>query len=172
MHDVRGQWAATLVTVCLVGSCFASAFSGLFGYSRVPYAAAREGHFFRWFGAVHSKHQIPHRSLLLIGAMVLFWSFFSLEMVISALIATRILEQFVAQVFAIVLLRNLQPERPRPWRMWFYPLPCVVALVGWLFVYRGTGRLFIIVGIATLIVGAMVFLIWSKRRGDWPFNPK
>jgi len=170
MRRVRGDWAAALVSVCLVGSCFASAFSGMLGYSRVPYAAAREGHFFRWFAAVHPKHQIPHRSLLLIGAMVLFWSFFSLGDLIMALIATRILEQFVAQVFAVILLRNLEPDRPRPWKMWFYPLPCFVALVGWLFVYSGTGKLFIVIGISTLLVGALVFLIWSKRRGDWPFK--
>jgi amino acid transporter len=170
MRDVRGQWAASLVTVCLVGSCFASAFSGQLGYSRVPYAAAREGHFFRWFGAVHPTHHIPHRALLLIGAMVLFWSFFDLDTVIKGLIATRILEQFLAQVFAVVLLRNRQPDRPRPWRMWLYPLPCAVALVGWLFVYVQLGGLFIAIGAATLLAGFAVFLIWSKRRGEWPFG--
>jgi amino acid transporter len=170
MRDVRGQWAAALVTVCLVGSCFASAFSGLLGYSRVPYAAAREGHFFRWFGAVHPRHHIPHRALLLIGSLVLFWSFFDLDTIIKGLIATRILEQFVAQVFAVVLLRRLQPHRPRPWKMWLYPLPCAVALVGWLFVYVTLGGLFIAIGAGTLLAGFAVFLVWSKRRGDWPFG--
>ena len=106
---------------------------------------------------------------MLVGVMVLFWGFFSLETVITALIATRILEQFVAQVFAVVLLRNLQPDRPRPWRMWLYPLPCVVALVGWLFVYACTGGLFIVIGAGTLLVGAVVFLVWSRRRAEWPF---
>jgi amino acid transporter len=170
MRRIRGDWAAALVSICLVGSCFASAFSGMLGYSRVPYAAAREGHFFRWFGAVHPTHNIPHRSLLLIGSMVLFWSFFSLGDLIMALIATRILEQFVAQVFAVVLLRNLQPDRPRPWKMWLYPLPCLIALAGWIFVYSGTGKLFIMIGIGTLLVGALVFLFWSKSRSDWPFR--
>ena len=171
MSRVHGPWAAALVTVCLVGSCFASCFSGTLGYSRVPFAAAREGHFFRWFGAVHPRHAIPHRSLLLIGGMVLFWSFFSLDAIIMALIATRILEQFIAQVFAVVLLRNLQPDRPRPWRMWLYPLPCAVALVGWTFVYLSTGRLYIGIGAMTLLAGAIVFLVWAKRRNQWPFAP-
>jgi basic amino acid/polyamine antiporter, APA family len=169
MSRVRGQWAAVAVTICLVGSCFASAFSGMLGYSRVPYAAAREGHFFRWFGDVHSRHKIPHRALLLFGVLVLFWSFFSLDAVIKALIATRILEQFVAQVFAVILLRNRYPNRPRPWRMWLYPLPCMIALVGWLFVYVTIGSLFILMGASTLLVGILVFVIWAKRRGDWPF---
>jgi amino acid transporter len=140
------------------------------GYSRVPFAAAREGHFFRWFAAVHPTHRIPHRSLFLLGAMILFWSFFDLATIITALIATRILEQFVAQIFAVILLHNLQPDRPRPWKMWLYPLPCLVALAGWIFVYRGTGRIFVLIGFATLLLGALVFLIWSKRRGEWPFR--
>jgi amino acid transporter len=171
MARCHGQWAATLVTVCLVGSCFASCFSGTLGYSRVPFAAARNGHFFRWFAAVHPTLRIPHRSLLLIGGMILFWSFFSLDAIIQALVATRILEQFVAQVVAVVLLRNLHPEIVRPWKMWLYPLPCAVALVGWLFVYASTGGLFIAIGAGTLLLGLVVFLLWSARRGDWPFGP-
>lgn len=169
MARIHGQWAAIAVTVCLIGSCFASAFSGALGYSRVPFAAARNGHFPRWFAAVHPKHQIPHRSLLLVGAMIIFWSFFSLEAIITALIVTRILEQFVAQIFAIVLLRNLQPDRPRPWRMWLYPLPCVIALLGWLFVYCSTEWLFIAIGLITMAAGLVVFLIWAKRQRSWPF---
>lgn len=170
MVRARGAWAGRVVTVLLIGSCFASAFSGALGYSRVPYAAARGGHFFGWFGAVHPRLRIPHRSLLLVGGMILFWSFFSLEAVITALIATRILEQFVAQVVAVVLLRRLRPDLPRPWRMWLYPLPCVVALVGWLYVYGSTGRFFIALGAGTLQVGAVVFLVAAWRKGEWPFG--
>lgn len=171
MARCRGPWAASLVTVLLIGSCFASCFSGALGYSRVPFAAARDGNFFRWFAAVHPRHRIPHRALLLIGGMVLVWSFFTLEAVITALIATRILEQFVAQVFAVVLLRNLQPDRPRPWRMWLYPLPCAVALVGWAFIYASTGRVFILMGAGTLLLGVVVFLAWAAKRNAWPFGP-
>ena len=170
MTRVHGPWAATLVTIGLVGSCFASAFSGTLGYSRVPFAAAQNGHFFRWFAAIHPVYQIPHRSLLLVGGLTLVWSFFGLDAIITALIATRILEQFVAQVFAVILLRNLHPNQPRPWRMWLYPLPCIIALCGWGFVYASTGGLFIAIGALTLASGAVVFFIWAKRRGEWPFT--
>ena len=101
--------------------------------------------------------------------MILFWSFFTLDALIKALVATRILEQFVAQIFGVILLRNLQPDRPRPWRMWLYPLPCAVALVGWLFVYIKVGPLFIAIGAITLVAGFVVFLIWAKRVRSWPF---
>lgn len=168
MQRIHGPWAATAVAVCLIASCFASVFAGTLGYSRVPYAAARDGHFFTWFAAVHSTHRIPHRSLLLIGGMMLFWSFFNLDAIITALIATRILEQFVAQILAVMQLRRA--KRPMPWRMWLYPLPCAVALVGWLFVYFTTGTLFILIGAGTLLAGAAVFLIRSKQKGEWPFE--
>ena len=118
-----------------VGSCFASASRDCSATRGCPTPRPARGTSSAGSAAVHPTHRIPHRSLLLIGGMVLFWSFFSLDAIITALIATRILEQFVAQVFAVILLRNLQPDRPRPWRMWLYPLPCVVALAGWLFVY-------------------------------------
>jgi amino acid transporter len=169
MDRLHGAWARNLVTALLILSIFASCFSGMLGYSRVPYAAAKEGHFFRWFAAVHPTLHIPHRALLLIGAMVLVWSFFSLDDVIKALVTTRILEQFVAQVFGVMMLRHLQPDRPRPWRMWLYPLPCLVALAGWLFVYRSTGTFFIALGATTLVAGLVVFVIWAARRGEWPF---
>ena len=168
MTRLRGDWAGKVVTVLLVGSCFASCFSGTLGYSRVPYAAAREGNFLRWFDAVHPTHQIPHRSLLLIGGLVLFWSLFSLDMIISALVATRIIEQFIAQIFAVILLRK--QGGTIPWRMPLYPIPLLVALAGWLYVYAGTGLLFILLGLATLMVGLVVFLVWSATLGQWPFD--
>jgi amino acid transporter len=141
------------------------------GYSRVPYAAARDGHFFAWFAAVHQRLHIPHRSLLLVGGLVLVWSFFSLDAIITALIVTRILEQFVAQIFAVILLRNLHPNRPRPWTMWLYPVPCVGALVGWLYVYATAQTFYILVGLGTLLTGMVVFLAWSAWWGTWPFGP-
>jgi amino acid transporter len=170
MSRVHGPWAATLVTLLLIGSCFASCFSGTLGYSRVPYAAAQDGNFFRWFAAVHPRLKIPHRALLLLGGMILFWSFFSLDAIITALIATRILEQFVTQVFAVMLLRRA--KRPMPWRMWLYPLPCLVALVGWLFVYATTGWLFILLGAGTLLIGVIVFVVRAWRQREWPFHLK
>jgi amino acid transporter len=170
MRSLHGQWAAALVSALLIWSCAGSFFAGLLGYSRIPYGAARYGHFFAGLARVHPRHRIPHVSLLVVGALTLFWSFFDLQNVINALIVTRILEQFVGQIFGVMLLRRLQPERPRPYKMWLYPLPCVLALAGWLYVYCSAGWLFIGLGLATLLAGVGVFLVWSWRTGRWPFG--
>jgi amino acid transporter len=169
MRRLHGDRVASLVALLLVLSCFGSAFAGLLGYSRIPYGAARYGHFFAGLGRVHPRHHIPHVSLLLIGALTLFWTLFDLQNVINALIITRILEQFVGQIVGVMLLRWREPNRPRPYHIWLYPLPCGLALVGWLFLYFTAGWLFIAFGAATLLVGVVAFLIWSWRMKSWPF---
>jgi amino acid transporter len=170
MRTIHGGWAVTAVTVLLMWSCFGSAFAGLLGYSRIPYGAARYGHFFAVLGKVHPVHRIPHVSLLAVGALVLFWTFFDLQAVISALIVTRVLEQFIGQIVGVVLLRRTQPDRPRPYRIWLYPLPCLLALAGWVYIYATSGGLYIGLGLATLTAGVMVFLVWAWRTGGWPFS--
>jgi amino acid transporter len=164
-----GQWAATLMSVLLMWSCFGSAFAGLLGYSRIPYGAARQGHFFSALGKVHPHLHIPHISLFLVIAMTLFWSFFDLANVINALLTTRILEQFIGQIFGVMLLRRREPNRPRPYKMWLYPLPCGLALVGWVYMYACAGWPFVLLGLGTLGMGAAVFFLWSLKSKTWPF---
>jgi amino acid transporter len=170
MSQIHGPWAAMVVTALLIWSCSGSAFAGLLGYSRIPYAAARHGHFFPVFGTLHPRHHIPHIALLFVGALTLFWTLFDLGNVVNALIATRILEQFIGQIMGVVLLRRLQPERPRPFRIWLYPVPCGIALIGWLYLYWSSGGFFVVVGLTTLLVGVVVFLLWAWRTSQWPFG--
>jgi amino acid transporter len=169
MGRIHDRWAVVLVTLLLVWSCFGSAFAGLLGYSRIPYGAAHYGHFFASLGRIHPRHRIPHVSLLLVGGLTLFWSFFDLQNVITALITTRILEQFIGQTVGVMLLRRRRPDLPRPYRIWLYPLPCGLALAGWLYVYWASGLVFIVLGLATLLVGVVIFLGWSRRTRQWPF---
>lgn len=170
METLHGQWAATLMSILLIWSCIGSAFAGLLGYSRIPFGAARKGHFFSAIGKVHPDLRIPHVSLLLVGGITLFWSFFDLANVINALLTTRILEQFIGQIVGVMLLRRQQPNRPRPYKIWFYPLPCGLALIGWLYMYVCAGWPFVLLGLGTLGVGVVVFLIWSFKTKTWPFS--
>jgi amino acid transporter len=166
MRRIHGPWAAALITVFLVWCCFGSVFAGLLGYSRIPYGAARDGHFFCVFARVHPEKRIPHVSLWLVGGLMLFWNFFDLQSVINALIVTRILEQFVAQAVGVMLLRRFQPDRPRPFRMWLYPLPCLLALAGWLYLYVTAKPLYIGLGTTTLVLGLLVFFVWSRLESS------
>jgi amino acid transporter len=170
MSSIHGPWAGTLITLLLIWCCFGSAFAGLLAYSRIPFGAARNGHFFRVFSKIHPTQGVPHFALFLVGGLMLLWNFFDLQKVINALIVTRILEQFVAQAIGVILLRRLQPERPRPYRMWLYPLPALLALAGWLYLYVSAGWLYIGLGAGTLVLGIVVFLFWARHTAGWPFS--
>ena len=150
---------------------FASIFALLLGYSRVPYAAAKDGVFFKWLGELHPTKEFPHRSLLLIGAGAIVASFFSLEQVILALMAARILIQFIGHTLALFLIRANRPDIERPFKMWFYPLPALISLAGYIYVFASLGLRFILFGLLTLVLGAVVYLAMAKRQSEWPFAP-
>ncbi|MBV9927276.1 MAG: amino acid permease [Acidobacteria bacterium] len=169
MERIYGRGAATVFTAMVLWTAFGSVFALLLGYSRIPYAAALDGYFFKVFGRLHRTKNFPHVSLLAIGAISILCSLFSLGMVIDALITTRILVQFIGQVFAVILLRRREPERPRPYRVWLYPLPNLLALVGWVFVFATTDWQVILFGLGTLVAGLIFFLIWASRTRRWPF---
>jgi amino acid transporter len=169
MERLYGPGIASAFTLLILWTAFGSVFAILLGYSRVPYAAAREGYFFKAFARLHPTHAFPHVSLLVLGGISIVSSFFSLGLVIDALIATRILVQFIGQIAGIVLLRRRAPEMPRPFRIWLYPVPLVIAFVGWLFIFSTTGVHVILFGLVMLVLGIACFMVWSLRLRQWPF---
>ena len=170
MQRLYGRGAAIVITVMILWTAFGSVFALLLGYSRIPYAAANDGYFFRVFGKLHPTKNYPYVSLLVLGAVSIGAAFFKLDQVISALITTRILVQFLGQVFAIPLLRKKFPDSARPFKMWLYPLPAVIAFFGWAFVFTTSGWGYVGVGVLTLAVGVVIFLIRAKLSATWPFR--
>ncbi len=169
MERIYGSSVATAFTLLVLWTAFGSVFALLLGYSRIPYAAAADGTFFKIFARVHPDKHFPHVSLLLIGAIAIAASTLSLGMVIDALITTRILIQFMGQIVAVALLRRDRPELERPFRIWLYPLPNLVALAGWVFVFSTSGAMVILFGLATLLAGVGAFALWTWRTSQWPF---
>jgi amino acid transporter len=161
---------ATIFTLLVLWTAFGSVFALLLGYSRIPFAAAQSGYFFRAFGRLHPTKDFPYISLLVLGAISIVAGFFSLGTVIDALIVTRILVQFMGQVFGLILLRRQAPDMPRPYRMWLYPVPALVALVGWIFVFATTQLQVILFGVGVLALGFLAFLLWSRSTNRWPFG--
>jgi amino acid transporter len=170
MEKVYGSKMAFALTLMILWTAFGSCFALLLGYSRIPFAAARGGYFFSSFSRLHPRHNFPHVSLLVIGGLAIVFSFFSLGVVIDALIVLRIIVQFIGQIFAVILLRRHAPVAPRPYRVWLYPLPNLLALLGWLFVYATSSAEIIRFSLLALLLGLAGFLFWSWRGGKWPFQ--
>ncbi|HET7188492.1 MAG TPA: APC family permease, partial [Gemmatimonadaceae bacterium] len=170
MQKIYGERVAMIFTLLVLWTAFGSVFALLLGYSRIPFAAAESGYFFRAFGRLHPTKDFPYVSLIVLGALSIVAGFFSLGTVIDALIVTRILVQFMGQVVGLMLLRRRAPEMPRPYRMWLYPVPALVALLGWIFVFATTQLEVILFGVGVLAMGCVAFLVWSWRTARWPFG--
>src|SRR6195256_1279065 len=170
MERIFGARIATLVTAMILWTAFGSVFALLLGYSRVPYAAAKDGYFFRIFARLHPKHGFPYVSLIVLGVLSILAGMVSLGTVIDALVTMRILVQFIGQIGAVTLLRRRAPDMPRPYRMWLYPLPSLVALLGWTFIFATTPPLVMAFGLGALLLGVVCFGLWSWKQQTWPFE--
>jgi amino acid transporter len=166
-----GHWAGFTIAALVIWTAFASVFSLQLGYSRVPYAAARDGNYFSYLGAVHPRHGIPHRSLVALGLVGAFFCFFSLAQVITMLVVTRILLQFFLQQAGVMLLRVQRPQLDRPFKIPLYPLPPLAAIAGFVFILLNRSHALGGLLVATLIAvsGTAIYLIRARRLGQWPF---
>jgi amino acid transporter len=169
MDRLYGRGAANLVTVLILWTAMASVFAILLGFSRVPYAAAAEGRFFSVFARLHPKGRFPSFSLLSLGVASAAACALSLEELIKALTVIQILVQFMAQCMAVVLIRRNRPDIARPFSMWLYPIPAVVALGGWLFILIASGLVYVLAGLLLMAVGILAYLWRARRQGEWPF---
>jgi amino acid transporter len=156
MRRTYGERSAQVVTALVMWTALASVFALTLSYSRIAYAAAIEGDFFRVFARLHPTGSFPHISLLTIGALSIAGAFFSLSDVISALLTSRILVQFIGQIAALHLLHK-RGDIVLPFRMKLYPLPSVLALVGWVFVFSTSGWRFVALGVVTLAMGVVAY---------------
>jgi len=174
MERLYGVRAAQLVTALILVAAFASVWSLLLGYSRIPYAAALDGGFFRVFSRVHPEKRFPHVSLLAVGGVtILVAFFFGLKEAIKALLALRILIEFVAQAVAVFVLTRAGMKFP--FRMWLYPVPAMAAIGLWLALLAAlvmsleTWLILLVVGV--FAAGLAVYLVRARWLGEFPFAP-
>jgi amino acid transporter len=166
-----GPMAGRLMAALIIWTAFASVFSLLLGYSRVPYAAARDGNYFGFLAVVHPRHHIPHRSLVALGLVASAFCFFSLQQVITMLVVTRILLQFFLQHVGVILLRVQRPELERPYKMPLYPLPPLVAIAGFLFLLANRSHALggLAVAAAIALSGTGIYWLRARKLRQWPF---
>ena len=171
MKRLYGGWAARLVTGLVIATAFASVFSLMLGYSRVPYAAAKDGNYFKAFAKVHPEYRFPHVSLLALGVVAAMFCFLRLKDAIAALVVIRLILQFLVQAVGLIVLRIRRPDLPRPFHMWLYPLPVLLASAGFLYILFGRPNWQKEVRYAALILltGVMIYMIRAWKQGEWPF---
>jgi amino acid transporter len=163
MEHLYGARAASLMTLLILWVAFASVFCVLLGYTRVPYAAAVEGHFFKPFAKLHATRNFPAFSVLFFGGASVLMCLFPLDALIKELLVIQIVTWFAAQCVGVVLIRRLRKDIARPFKMPLYPLPVVIALLGWLFIFGTSGWPYIASALALVLLGVMAFRIFNRR---------
>ncbi len=169
IQRIYGANAAAVVTILILWTTFASVFAVLLGYSRVPYAAAADGRFFQPFGRLHSSKNFPYVSVLFIGGLSAAASLLSLDVLINGLIVIQVLIQFMAQIFAVTLIRRGRPDIARPFEMPLYPLPSIIAFLGWLYILIASGLTYIFAGLVLIVLGVAAYLWHARGAGEWPY---
>ena len=173
IERLYGHTAAKVATIMILWVALASLFAVMLGYSRVPYAAAQDGAFFKIFARLHPTKNFPYVSLLVLAAFAFVFSLlFRMGDVISGILAMRIMVQFIGQGVGLMLLRKRNGTTNLPFKMPLYPVPVILAIVMWLFVFYATGLAIILSFAIVLISGIVVYLIKAKLNNEWPFEIK
>ena len=173
INAIAGPTAALIATAIILWVAFASVFSATLGYSRIPYAAAKDGAFFSVFAKLHPTKNFPYVSLLILGAVAFVFSLlFKLSEVITAILAMRILIQFVGQAIGLLLLHKRKNESFFKWKMPLYPLPVILAIILWLLIFYSTEIKMMLLAGAIILAGVAAYLIKSFNKKEFPFGIK
>ena len=168
-----GSRAAAVMTCLILVATLGGIFSLVLGLTRILYAAGAEGNFFKVFGRVHPTGRFPTVSLLATTALAIPLCWFSLERLLSALMIIQIVFQFIPQIVALFAIRKYRKEIQRPYGMWLYPIPALIALIGWIFVAAtpeqrqnlGTAVILLVLGIGAYFLRAKAGKLWPFEQG-------
>jgi amino acid transporter len=166
---LHGRTAASVMTALILVTSFASVFANMLAISRVPYAAAAQGRFFRPFARLH-RDGFPSWSVRFMGATSALLCVVELDALIRIVTVSWVVVGCLGAVAAPTALRAIRPDIRRPFRMWLYPVPSLIAMAGWLFVVLTSGVLYISISLLLLAVGVAAYLWRAKRLAEWPFQ--
>ena len=171
MQRVYNSFAGRAIALLVVWTAFASVYSLLLAYSRVPYAAALDGNYFRAFARVHPRYRFPDVSLLVLGGVATAFCMFQLVDLLAALVVIRILLQFLLQQVGVIVLRRTRPEMERPFRMWLYPWPALIACAGFIYILfaRPAFERELFFAFLVVLTGTALYLFRAYSRSEWPF---
>ena len=166
MQLIYGHQAGVIVTVLILCIAFSSLFAVVLGYSRVPYAAAVDGNFFKPFAKLHPTKNFPYISLIVLCVLGFIFSLlFKLSEVISSILAMRIIVQFIGQAVGVVLLRKKFGNKGLPFKMWLFPVPIILSITIWIFLFIST-EWFALWGSLIAVVGVIVYVVKDKLAGN------
>jgi basic amino acid/polyamine antiporter, APA family len=168
MQRLFGGWGANAVSIAAMISIFAALNGSILTGSRVPYAMARDGLFFRSMAAVNPRFHSPGVAILGLSAWgaILVLSGKYEDLADFVVFGSWIL--YAMTTAAVIVLRKKKPEMPRPYHTWGYPVVPLVFVAAALLIEVVT----VInqpwqsgLGIVLILIGVPFYFQW-KRASD------
>lgn len=167
MRRVLGDWGADGVSIAAMISIFAALNGSILSGSRVPFAAARDGLFFKSFARIHPTHRTPSVSILAMsawGALLVLSGTYD-ELFNYVIFASVIL--YGMATASVIVLRFKRPDMARPYRTLGYPVVPIlfVAAIACLVV----STLFhspvqSLKGVGIVCLGIPFYVFWSRKQ--------
>ena len=163
-EKLYGHTTAQVATGLVLFIALSSLFAVMLGYSRVPYAAAKDGNFFKVFAKLHPTKHFPYVSLLALGGLAFGFSLlFKLKDIITAIIIMRILIQFISQSAGVIALHYKSKKLRLPYRMPLFPIPAILGIMVWLFVFFSSSTQFILGALGIIVTGCLLYFIKERK---------
>jgi APA family basic amino acid/polyamine antiporter len=167
MRRILGTPGANAVSIAAMISIFAALNGSILSGSRVPFAMARDGLFFRRVAFVHPEHRTPSVSILALslwGALLVLSGRYS-QLYTYVIFASVIL--YGMATAAVIVLRFKRPDMPRPYRTLGYPFVPVVFVLAIACLVVSTllkSPRESLMGIALVSLGLPFYFYWKRRR--------
>jgi basic amino acid/polyamine antiporter, APA family len=164
---VMGPYGGALVSLIILTSIVGTLNGCFLTSPRIYFAQARDGLFFRKFAEIHPRHQTPGFAILAqcLWAIVLLLSGGYETLMDYALFALWL--SYGLMVAGVIVLRRTQPDLPRPYRMWGYPVTPILflAITAWflintLFTRPGPA----LSGLGLIALGVPIYFVWARQR--------
>ena len=158
------------MTLLILVIALSSLYANMLTFSRVPFAAASDGRFFHVFARLHPTGHFPSFSVLYMGIASAICCLLDLDALINTVTVLYLMIAAVPIVTAVAAAAAATPDMARPFRMWLYPLPGMVAMAGWIFVIATSGWQYIASGAGVIAAGTAAYLWRARESQEWPFE--
>src|SRR5690606_37064992 len=127
-------WVSGIVALGAVIATTSVLFVFQLGQPRILFSMARDGLLPGWAAAVHPRYRTPHVTTILTGIAVAFFAGVTNIDEVVELCNIGTLFAFVVVALGVLVLRRIEPDRPRPFRCPWVPLVPILAIAtcGWL----------------------------------------
>lgn len=136
----------------------------LMGQPRIFFAMSRDGLLPKFFGAVHPKHQTPHKATIVVAIVAAILAAFFPLGVLGDLVSMGTLLAFATVCIGVWVLRHTRPDLPRAFRVPMAPVICTLGALSCLALVGFMGWYNWLLLAAWTVIGFVIYFLYGYRH--------